>query len=704
MDLDGFFKPKSIAIVGASRKEGSLGRAFIDRLINYRYTGEIFPVNPQASEIRGIPSYESVEKIPVIPELAVILVKKELALDAVEACGRKGIKKLVMVTAGFREVGGEGVKREKQLLKIVKKYGLRIIGPNCMGIINTDPEVRMNASFSPTDPLAGNVAFISQSGALGVAVLEMSKAMNLGFSIFVSEGNKADLEDSDFLEYLSRHEKTDVIALYLESIEDTSRFRKIATLLSHRKPIIALKAGSSVGGAKAAASHTGALSSPDRATDALFRQSGILRVHTLPEMFNVSLAFSSQPIPRGNRIAVITNAGGPGILASDAIERYGLEMAQLDSKTGQALRVFLPEEASTSNPVDMIASASEQTYRQTLELVLRDPGVDAVLVIIVRPPVSTTPEMIAKGFTDLVMKANIKPIFVSLMADRDETCGLPVFRDFKLPVYSDPAAAVHSMAAMLKYQEWRKKPAGKTRKFTVTRGNLQHIFEGAAAENRKFLRTNEIFSLLEAYQLPAAQGKIVQSPEEAIEIAREFKVPVVLKIEADQIVHKSDSGCVKVNLNSPDQIRQAFQQIMENALKITPPHGISGILVQEMVQGIREIAMGMNRDPNYGPMIMFGMGGIFIEVFNDISFRIAPLTEGDAREMISEIRGYPLLKAFRGMPEVNLNLAVESLLKLSQLSLDWPQIEEIDFNPFMMAPEPENCKIVDTRIKINLKK
>lgn len=700
-NLDGFFKPHSIAVIGASRKEGSLGKVFFDKLLHYGYRGKIFPVNPQATEINNVPCFPTIEDVPEVPEMAVIMVKKELAIEVVESCGKKGIKNIVMITAGFREIGGEGITRENQLVSVLKKYGMRMIGPNCMGIINTDPEVRLNASFSPTEPFTGNVAFVSQSGALGVAVLEMSKIIHLGFSLFISEGNKADLLDSDFLEYLATHEKTEVITLYLESIEDTARLRKILTQLSRQKPIIALKAGSSASGARAASSHTGALASSERATEAFFQQCGILRVHTIENMFNLALGFSNQPCPKGDRIAVLTNAGGPAILATDAIEHFGLKMAELSERTKTELRKFLPEEAAVNNPVDMIASANETTYKNALFHLLKDENVDAIMIIIVRPPVNTTPALIAEGLKEILANKTHKPVFVVLMAKKDETSGLDIFSELHLPIYSYPEAAAYSMAGMLKFHQHRKLPVSKPKKIAVERGGLRHIFESAAFEKREYLRTAEILSLLQPYDFPLAASTITQSAAEAVEFFQRRNQPVVLKIEADDIIHKSDSGGVKINLKTTEDIQRSFISLLEKAHQTVRPEKISGILVQEMVSGQYELAFGMKRDPNYGPMIMLGMGGIFIEIFNDVSFRIAPLTEHDAQEMIKEIKGYRLLQGFRGQPAIDTRIIIDNLLRLSQLALDWPQISELDFNPFIVDPDPNKCKIVDVRIKIS---
>ncbi len=702
MSLEKLFLPESIVIVGASRKEGSLGRVFFDNVRRFGYKGRLYPINPKAPEIGGIPCYSSISALPETPDVAVILVRKERALETVEECGRKGIENIIMITAGFREVGGEGIEREKALLELVRKYNLRLVGPNCMGIINTDPEVRLNASFSPTEPYTGNVAFVSQSGALGVAVLEMSKELRLGFSIFVSAGNKADLNDNDFLEFLASHEPTRVVTLYQESIEEVDRFRKITSRLSRKKPLIVVKAGRSQSGAQAASSHTGALASSDTATEALFKQCGIIRADSIAELFDLSLAFSSQPIPRGDGIAVITNAGGPGILAADAIELNRLRLVKLSEETRRRLRSFLPEEASVHNPVDMIASANEDTYQNALQTVLQDPGVDAIMVIIVRPPVNTTPRMIVEKFRSVLKNGKKKPVFVVLMAQHDDDCGLEVFQELRLPVYSYPEAAASAIAKMVEYGQRRRQPAGKLRKFSVDKGSLRHIFEQAITEKREYLRSNEVTALLDAYGFPLPFSKIIQSPDEALEIFEQRKTPLVLKIESDDIIHKSDVGGVKIGLDTPLKIRQAYQELMDNALQITRAERIQGVFLQEMVTAESEVALGMKKDPNYGPLLMFGMGGVFIEVFQDVSFRLAPITDQDARQMVEETRAAKILKGYRGSSGVNLDLVIETLQRLSQLVLDWPQILEMDLNPFLLSSVTENCKIVDARIRIQL--
>jgi acetyl coenzyme A synthetase (ADP forming)-like protein len=702
MSLDGFFRPQSIAILGVSRNRGSLSGKFFDALVKYNFQGNLFPVNPRAAEIGGIPCYPSVDSIPVVPALGIILVPKEIALEAVESCGKKGIKNILMITAGFREVGGEGIKREKQLVQMIRKYDIRMIGPNCMGIINTDPAVRLNASFSPTEPYSGNVAFISQSGALGVVVLEMCKALRLGFSFFVSVGNKVDLGERDFLEYLEYHEPTKVIVLYQESIENANHLRDVLSRITKRKPVIVLKAGRGESGAKAASSHTGALASSDLAVEAFYKQSGVIRVDSLEELFELTQTFSKQSVPRGKRVAILTNAGGPGILATDSIEKMGLKLAKFNPHTKLKLEEQLPAEASLDNPVDMIASADEKVYQAVLTVLQEDNGIDSIMVIIVRPPVNTTIRKIASNLRKPLNSSNRKPTFVVLMAQPDSTCGLEVFQDLNLPVYAYPESAVRSISAMIKYREFVEKKRKGIVEFEINTTAVKDIFEKVKREDRTYLYYSEIEEILKTYQYPLPFSRIVQTAEQAIQLQHQLKKPVVLKILSEEIIHKSAIGGVKPNLKNSNEIKKAFDYITYSALKNTTKDKINGILVQEMIKDGFEIVLGIKRDPLFGPLIMFGLGGIHIEIFKDICFRIAPLTEEDAYEMIDEIKSFKIFKEVGGITEFTKSLIAEWILRLSQLALDWPQIVELDLNPIKIFPEPESCKIVDSRIKLNL--
>ncbi|MCK5075277.1 MAG: acetate--CoA ligase family protein, partial [Calditrichia bacterium] len=647
--LDGFFKPNKIAIIGASRTSGSLGKMFIDSVLKYNYTGELFPVNPKADEIEGVKCYPSIDKLPDNIDMGVILVRKDLALGALEQCGQKGIKNIIVITAGFKEVGGEGIEREEELIKIANKYEQNIIGPNCMGLINTNEQFNLNASFSPTEPDKGNVAFISQSGALAVAILEFAKNLRLGFSIFVSMGNKADLKDIDFIEYVAEEDSTKVITLYQESIENARDFMEKARKISAKKPMIILKAGKTSEGQKAASSHTGALASSDTATQAMFDQCGIIRVNSVQRLCESALAFSTQPIPKNDNICVITNAGGPGILAADAISENGLKMASLSKNTTKQLQEVIPEEASAHNPVDMIASANHDTYAKCTEIALQDENVGAVMVIIVRPPVATTPKMIIESIAK-VRKVNPgKPVFFVVMAQHEHEGGeLDLVTELSIPIFDYPESAAEAIADMRKYDKWQNKKHGSYKKYDVNSELVKKIIQTARDENREHLFDAEVRQVLEAYGFPTPRFTVAKSAIQAIEFFREINGPVVLKIESPKILHKSDIGGVKVNMTSEEEIEKAFASIMSNALKIAKDEDIEGIMVQEMIKGGREVALGMVQDPNYGPMIMFGLGGIFVEIFKDVIFRIAPVTDVEVKEMIEAIKGYPILAGARG--------------------------------------------------------
>lgn len=697
--LEKIFAPESIAVIGASRTEGSLGKLFLDNLIRYGYQGKIYPVNPKADEISGIPCYPDIPSLPEPIDVAVILVRKDLASDALEQCGKKGIPFAIIITAGFRETGPEGAEREKELVAIARRYGMRLIGPNCMGVFNTEPSVRMNASFSPTQPLPGHVAFISQSGALGVAVLELALRMNLGFSLFVSMGNKADLSDTDFIEYAAQDPNTSVITLYQESVDEPERFRETVSKVSQIKPVLILKAGRTSAGQKAASSHTGALASSDAATQALFDQCGVIRLSNLQELFETSLAFSTQPIPRGKKVAVLTNAGGPAILATDAIDINGLEMAALSDLTKRELKKFLPEEAAVANPVDMIASATHDTYRESVRILLQDPNVDALFVIIVRPPTATTPRRIIQEIHSIMPAERKIPLFFILMAEHDEQSGADLAAELGYPVFDYPESAASALAKMVRFASIRDRKTEPAPALPVNREIVQQILQKAKDEQREHLLDAEVREVLTAYGFPLPRFILARTVQEAIHFQQQLNQPVVLKIESPKILHKSDIGGVKIRLSNPDEITRAWNEIMNNALNHVHPSDIKGILVQEMVSG-REVALGMASDPHYGPLIMFGLGGIFVEIFKDVTFRLAPLSRTDAREMIRSIQGYPILAGARGERAVDIVFLEEMLLRLSALVTDHPEIAEMDINPLMMNPDRQLCRAVDARIRI----
>ena len=543
--LKKLYAPESIAIIGASRRDGSLGKMFLDAMVKMKYTGKIYPINPKADQINDIKCFPDICSIPDTPDLAIILLPKEMVHNTVEEIGQKQIKNVVVISAGFKEVGKEGKKREDQLVELTRKYDMRMIGPNSMGLFNTNPDLSLNATFSPTSPIPGHVGFISQSGALGVAVLELSQKLGLGFSSFVSTGNKADIGDVDCLRFMSEDENTQAIIIYQESIDNPAAFRNICSEIVPHKPVLSLKAGRTASGLKAASSHTGALATDDIITNVFLKQCGIIRCETLQELLDSALAFSSQPVPMGNKVGVVTNAGGPGILASDALEKYGLSLATLSDKTISELRKILPPEASLYNPVDMIASATHETYADVCRLVKNDPAVESLIVIIVKPPVNTTPKKIISELIPLIDHYK-KPIFFTVMAGENSDTGLDVFREAKAPVFSYPETTARALGNMVTYAQIRKR-------FKKIQVKAIEKSEKSLPESVKKRQAaiEEIVPILEQYQLKFCEYALVKTSVQALEFHNKTG-KIVLKIANEEIIHKSDEGLVKLNLSSQE--------------------------------------------------------------------------------------------------------------------------------------------------------
>jgi acetate---CoA ligase (ADP-forming) len=698
--LDSIFKPKSIAIIGASRKKGSIGREILHNLMEYEFNGKIFPVNPSADVIHSIKCFPSVSAIPDPVDLAVIVVPKAQVLDSVAECGQKGIRGLVVITAGFKEVGGEGKILEQQLKNRVREFGMRMVGPNCMGLINTDMTVRENCTFAPTEPLTGNVGFMSQSGALGVAILNIARKVNLGFSYFVSMGNKTDISGNDLLEYWEDDPRTELILMYLESFGNPRKFTQIARRITRHKPILVVKSGRTTQGARAASSHTGAMAGMDIAIDALLEQCGVLRVNTVEELFDLGIGFSNNPFPRGNRVAILTNAGGPAIMATDACVSAKLAMAEFSTATRTALMNYLPDEASVLNPVDMIASANKDSYAYCLELILRDEGVDAVIVVFV-PPMMVNPIDIVRAI-EQVRKKYAKPVLGVFMA-RDE-----FFEEINqvvpdhLPLYLFPESAVHTLSAMVRYFQWRTHPHSEVRHFSVDSEKVRGILRLAKRERRERLTIVESMEILRAYGIPIARYVLARTREEVFSAAREIGFPLVLKIVSPDLSHKTEAGGVAVDLRTEMEVGIAFDRMNEQLGARALIETVKGYLVQEMARGGKEVILGMTLDPHYGPLLMFGLGGIFVETIKDVVFRITPITELESREMIRQIRGHALLEGVRGEPAVDFSLLAESLQRLSQLTTDFDEIIEVDVNPFLASSAPQDSKALDARIRIAL--
>jgi acetyl coenzyme A synthetase (ADP forming)-like protein len=696
--LDAILRPRSIAVIGASRKPNTIGYQILENLVRHGYAGAVYPVNPTATAVHSIRAYPSVEAVPDEVDLAIIVVPKQHVVEAAEACGRKGVKGLVVISAGFAEVGGSGVERQKALMEIVRRYGMRLVGPNCMGVLNTAPDRSMNATFAPTMPPAGPVSFMSQSGAMGVTILDYAKEYGIGISQFVSVGNKPDVSGNDLIQYWAEDERTGVILMYLENFGNPRKFTQLAREITKKKPIIAVKSGRTGAGARAASSHTGALAGTDAATDALLRQCGVIRVDTVEEMFDLAMAFSHQPIPRGNRVAIVTNAGGPGIIIADACEANGLEVTALSEATTALLARHFPEEASLANPVDMIASATAQSYRIAVEAVLADPNVDAVIATFV-PPLGVRQEDVAEAIVSVAAQAE-KPVMAVLMGREGLPQGLAELNAAGIPGYRFPESGVRALAAMHRHRRWLERPVGEIRGFDVDRAAVERIIAGARGEGREKLSETEVMRILEAYGIPVAPYSIARTADEAARTAAALGWPVVMKVLSPRIIHKSDVGGVIVGVEDEAELRAAFARLTTEvpARAGIGAEGVEGVLVQKMVPRGKETIIGMTLDPQFGPVLMFGLGGIYVEALKDVVFRVQPVTDVDAAEMVRAIRGIRLLEGVRGEPASDLGAVEEMIQRISQLVGDHDAIREMDVNPWMAFAE--GGVAVDGRIRI----
>ena len=697
--LKAIFTPRSVAVIGASAKPQSLGRAVFANLLFAGYNGCVYPVNSKAKSILGVRAYPTVLDVPDEVDLAVVLVPAGFVPQVLKDAGRKGVKGAIVISAGFKEIGGGGIELERQLQSVAREYGMAVVGPNCFGVINTDPAVSLNATFSRSFPLGGKIAFISQSGAVGVAALEYAAAEKIGFSKFISIGNKADIDENAVLEALADDPETDVILLYLEALENPKEFVRLARRISEKKPILGVKSGRTLEGAKAAASHTGALAGSDEVYDSLFAQCGVLRVDTLEELFRLGMAFAKQPLPRGHRVAIVTNAGGPGIMATDNSVRYGLELASLDPKTKSILMADLPPTVSLNNPIDLIGDADESRYQLAMQAVLADDNVDGVIVICV-PQMLTNLEATSKAIAQQARFSN-KPVFAVYMATGNIEDSLKILEDAQIPHYRFPEDAARALSAMARYFHWQSRPRTQVRHLeNIDREKVRAILAKAKKERRKFLPEPEAHAVLEAYGFPMLRSKMVRDAAEGVAAACEIGFPVVLKIVSPDIVHKVDVGGVRLNLESETEVRDAYAELLQRVTSAKNDVEIWGVLVQEMVRGGKETILGMKRDPHFGALLMFGLGGIYVEVLKDVTFRIAPIRELGAKNMIENIKGIKLLMGYRGEPASDLDAIAESLLRLSQLVTDFPEIEEMDINPLIVLPAGSGARVVDARILI----
>ena len=698
--LDKIMRPRAIAVVGASTKDHTIGSDIMKRLKEYKFTGNIYPVNPKGGEIEGFKAYTNVKEIPGEVDLAIIVIAQKFVLQAIDDCHEKGIKGICIISAGFKESGAEGAEAEKQLVAKLKEYGMRCVGPNCLGVVNTAPDIRMDGCFAESLPERGNIGFVSQSGALGGGILNILKDLNLGFAQFISIGNQADVNAETAMEYWENEDDVKQILLYMESIQNPANFRKLATRITKKKPILALKAGRSAAGASAASSHTGSLAGADKAANALLMQSGVIREYSLKNLFATAKVFATSPIPKGDRVAIITNSGGPGIMATDAVCEYGMQMAKLSDATKEKLRSFLPAAASVKNPVDMIASAPIEHYKQTLETVIADENVDMIGVIYL-PFLGLKDIDVAQALMEIKAKYPEKPI-IGIFMTKSEFFTKLSNMDVNMPFFMYAEEAADGFNRLNQQRKWMERPEGKMPVYDVDKAKAEKIIKAAVADGRAQLTTLESIDVLDAYGIRACKYGLATNEEEVVNLGNSIGYPVVMKMTSKTTSHKTDVGGVRVNIQSEEQLRAEYKDLIAKLTEKGLIDGLEGVIIQEMVKGNREMVCGIATDPQYGPMMMFGLGGVFIETMKDVTFRIAPLTDVDADEMIKSVKAYELLKGARGTKPADMAQIQETLLRLSQMVNDFKFIDELDINPLLISEKTGEGIAVDGRIKVRV--
>ena len=693
-----FFCPRSVAVIGASRGKGKVGNVILENIINSGYSGKIYPVNPNADEIFGIKCYPSILDTPTDVELVIITIPAQFVCQALEESSKKNVRWAIVISAGFKETGIEGAKRETQLVEVAKKYGIRILGPNCLGIIDT--YCPFNASFSKTMPSKGKIGFLSQSGALGTAILDRATANNIGFSKFVSLGNKADISENDLFSDWGEKDDTSVITAYLEGVKCGREFIKISSRVSKKKPIIVMKSGNTDAGARAVSSHTGSLAGSARAYEATFKQTGIIRANTIKDFFNYAMAFSYQPLPKGKKVAIITNAGGPGIMATDACEKNNIPLATIGSETIEELKKFLPEAANFYNPIDILGDALSDRYKKTIEIVINDSNVDAMLVMLT-PQAMTQPLETATAISEIIENNERKiPILTCFLGGTVVEEAIKFLSLRNIPNFDIPEEAVDTLKVMMDYVDWKAKEDTPIESFNVEKDKVREIFNKCRAEERLELGESEARGILEAYGIRIPRAELAVDIDDAKRIAEDLGYPLVLKIVSPNILHKTDVGGVRIGIKNKKELEENFNDILFNVKKYMPDANISGILIQEFITDKKETIIGVSEDPQFGPMIMFGLGGIYVEILKDVSFRIAPISRQTANEMIREIKTFKLLEGTRGEYPSDIDSIIETILRVSQLVTDFPEIVEMDINPLFVKKQGEGSIAGDARIRI----
>ena len=695
-----FLSPRSIAVIGASEKPG-VGKAIFSNIVN-GYKGKIYPITPSNDFISGLKAYKSVLEVPDQIDLAVVATPNKIVPKVMEEVGKKKIKGAIVVSAGFKEVDKNGAQLEEEIGIIGKNYGVRIIGPNCLGIMSLSHRNMMNATFLKITPQYGNIALVSQSGAICAATVEDAIAQNIGFSKVISMGNKVDMDENDILELLAYDKETRVIVMYLEDIHDGRRFMQITKKVTRemKKPIIILKSGRTPEGAKAAMSHTGALMGSDETFDALFMQCGIVRVDTMQELFELATVFSKQPVPKSNSgIAIVSNAGGPAIISTDACSKYGLKMADL-SGSRDTINKIIPPHGSSRNPVDIVGDADSGRFEKVILEVLSNNNVGSV-VTMCTPSATLNYDDLARTIVKTSRTNGTgKTMVAALMGLAEGLGNKQILSDGDIPHFMYAEPAIRTLNAMYAFREWIERSSDEPKQFNVDKSKVRQVFDEVRAQSRTTLLEEEGYKVLEAYGFSIPKKHLAQNEEECMKAVQEIGYPVVMKIASPEIVHKSDAGGVKIGLKNEDEIRQAFRTIISNAKKYKPDAKIDGILVQEMIKSGKETILGAKFDPILGPLIMFGLGGIYVEVLKDVVFRLAPLEEREATRMIESVKTINLLKGVRGEKPHDLGAIRESLQRLSQLITDFQEIEELDVNPLLVLEDGKGVRAIDIRISL----
>jgi acetyltransferase len=699
--LESIFSPRSVAVVGVTRVPGTVPYDIFHNILKDDFQGTIYPVCPRERSIAGVKAYKYILDIPDPVDLAVIVFPSSVVKLAMEQCGQKGVKSVIIISAGFREVGPAGVQREEEIQQIARKYGMSFIGPNCLGVINTDPNVHLNASFARRMPAEGSIGFLSQSGALCTAVLDYAHAKNIGFSKFVSFGNKADISDIDLMLALKDDPATKVILMYLEEMTHGAAFVDAARRIIHEagKPVLVLKSGRTQQGASAAASHTGSLAASDEIVDAALKQAGVIRCQTIEEMFNNAIALAYQPLPKGRRVAIITNAGGPGVLTTDAAIHERLELATFSDRTRDVFRRSLPVTANIKNPVDVIGDARADRYRVAMGSALEDENVDGALVILT-PQSMTDIDTIAEEVCS-VASSHDKPTYTSFMGETDVASGIAILQRRNIPHYVLPESMCRAFARAHDFLTEKDRRLSPAVQFAdVDTATARATLDAAIASGRAYLSPSDAMKVLEAYRLPVLRSAIAQSAEMAAKVAVQVGFPVAMKVESDDIVHKFDVGAVILGVDTSAAASAAYATILANVRAHQPDARIDGVFVQQMAGQGEEVILGVKRDPAFGAVVMFGLGGLYVEIFRDVAFRIAPIPPEHVRAMMHEVRAFPILTGARGRPHRDTAALEECLQRLSQLAVDCPQIQELDINPLVVRDRGNGCAVADARILV----